>query len=285
MHRTKKTKLISNKNDTIQYNTIQYTQKIIKCIIFLFHKYNTYIFLQMGDAITAANSQNMQYQQMQMMNQMTQFINSANAVCAKGTECYQNQQVINAQNEYQAALLTEKKAPEMVETSFKKFFVASKGENGANEALKQRYLKNGEEEQAKFTQEFNQWYNEMSTKLNTNASNVASIKTLSDTNARLEYNLSSINQQDDDATNALNLLERKIHYRSEDISLINNVEYYIKLIYWLAFLTWIACIVYERRFTMKTGGLFVLFTVFILLQNYIMGKLSFIIPADMHVKW
>ena len=31
-------------------------------------------------------------------------------------------------------------------------------------------------------------------------------------------------------------------------------------LYWLAFLTWGICILHERRFTMKTGGLFVLFT-------------------------
>jgi hypothetical protein len=35
-------------------------------------------------------------------------------------------------------------------------------------------------------------------------------------------------------------------------------------------MTWGACIIYERDFTMKTAGLFVLFTVIILMQNRIM---------------
>jgi hypothetical protein len=36
---------------------------------------------------------------------------------------------------------------------------------------------------------------------------------------------------------------------------------------------------------MKTGGLFVLFTLVILLQNPIMDSISFMIPADVLVKW
>jgi hypothetical protein len=36
---------------------------------------------------------------------------------------------------------------------------------------------------------------------------------------------------------------------------------------------------------MKTGGLFVLFTLVILLQNRIMDSISFMIPADVLVKW
>jgi hypothetical protein len=36
---------------------------------------------------------------------------------------------------------------------------------------------------------------------------------------------------------------------------------------------------------MKTGGLFVLFTLVILLQNHIMDSISFMIPADVLVKW
>jgi hypothetical protein len=36
---------------------------------------------------------------------------------------------------------------------------------------------------------------------------------------------------------------------------------------------------------MKTGGLFVLFTLFILLQNRIMNLVGFMIPADVNVKW
>jgi hypothetical protein len=69
------------------------------------------------------------------------------------------------------------------------------------------------------------------------------------------------------------------------VKLINGVEYYVKLVYWLAFLTWLACILYERRFTMKTGGLFVVFTLFILLQNRVMNLISFIMPTDVNVRW
>ena len=251
----------------------------------MFHKYNTYIFLQMGDAIAAANSQNMQYQQMQLMQNLTQIINNANNTCAKGTDCYKNQQIIDAKNRYDAAVLTEKNAPQMVEESRKEYLVAARGQSGANEALKLQYQQMGEQEKAKLIQQFDQWQMDVSNKVNSDATDTASIQTLSSTNARLESILDTVNQQDDDATNALNLLERKIHYASQDVTLINNVEYYIKLLYWLAFLTWCVCIIYERRFTMKTGTLFVVFTIFILAQNYIMDRISFIIPADVRVKW
>jgi hypothetical protein len=239
-----------------------------------------------ADASTvAANSQNTQYQQMQLMNQMTQIINNANTSCAKGTECYKKQQVADAQNAYQAALLTEKNAPQMVDDKFKNYLVASKGQSGANQALKLRYEKNGEAEKDKMTQQFNDWYNDLSNKMAANANHSATAKTLGETNSSLESNLTKIAQQDDDATNELNLLERKIHYSAQDVKAINGIEYYVKLLYWLAFLTLCACIVYDRKFTMKTGGLFVGFTLFILLQNRIMTAIGDIIPTDVHVKW
>jgi hypothetical protein len=231
------------------------------------------------------NMQNMQYQQMQLLGQMTQVINNANAACGKGTECYKKQQVMDAQSNYRAALLTEKKAPEMVESARRDYLVAAKGSAGANQALRARYQKNGEEEKAKLAKEFDDWHDDMSRKLESNTTHVASMKTLTETNATLDHNVNHIAQSDDDATNELNLLERKTHYMSQDVKLINGVEYYVKLVYWLAFLTWLACILYERRFTMKTGGLFVLFTLFILLQNRAMNLISFIMPTDVNVRW
>ena len=113
----------------------------------------------------------------------------------------------------------------------------------------------------------------------------AYITNIAVSNAALKQTMNDIAEQDDDATNALNLLIRKIEYASQDVNTIHKVEYYIKLVYWLVFLTWCACILYERRFTMKTGGLFVLFTLFILLQNRIMNLVGFMIPADVNVKW
>ena len=238
----------------------------------------------MSDTATA-NSQNMQYQQMQLMDQMTSVINTANAACARGTECYNQQQIIDARNAYDAAVITKRNAPEMVEVAHKKYLVATKGEPAATESLKLRYQQNGEEEKASMTQQFNTFYNDMSATVKSVAVDDATIRTSSVSNAALQNNLNDIVQQDDDASNALNLLLRKIDYASQDITTIHNVEYYIKLVYWLAFITWCACILYERRFTMKTGGLFVLFTLFILLQNRIMNLIGFIIPADVNVKW
>ena len=75
----------------------------------------------MGDTVGSANAQNMQHQQMQMMNQMTQVINSANMACAKGTDCYNNQQIMDAKNKYDAAVLIKQNAPEMVEVAQKDY--------------------------------------------------------------------------------------------------------------------------------------------------------------------
>ena len=233
----------------------------------------------------ASNAQNMQYQQMQLLGQMTEVINNANAACGKGTECYNRQQIMDARNNYRAAVMAEKKAPAMVETARRDYLVAAKGTAGADRAFRARYQKNGEEEKTRLTQQFDDWYKDMSNKLGANANHVASLQTLGQTNATLGATLNNITQSDDDATNELNLLERKTHYLGQDVKLINSIEQYIKLVYWLAFLTWIACILYERRFTMKTGGLFVLFTLFILLQNRAMNLISFIMPTDVNVRW
>lgn len=234
---------------------------------------------------TVSNSQNMQYQQMQLMDQMTHVINNANEACARGTECYNQQQIIDAKNAYDAAVITKRNAPEMVEVAHKNYLVATKGETAANEALKLRYQQNGEEEKRSMTQQFNAFYNGMSTTLKSVAVDDATIRTSGISNATLQTTLNDINQQDDDASNALNLLLRKIDYASQDITMIQNAEYYIKLVYWLVFMTWTACVLYERRFTMKTGGLFVLFTLFILLQNRIINAIGLFFPADVNVRW
>jgi hypothetical protein len=221
-------------------------------------------------ATVAASSQNVQFQQMQVLNQMTQMINSANMACAKGTECYNQQQITDAQNRYAAALITEKNAPQTVETARKNFLVASKGPAAANQELMSRYEKNGEAEKAKLTQQFDDWFDDMKNKIGTLTQHAQTTTTLQTSNRIAMGNLTNIAQNDDDATNALNLLERKTHFLAQYVEMFNNIEYYVKLVYWLAFLTWGACIIYDRRFTLKTAGLFVLFTVIILMQNRIM---------------
>lgn len=241
--------------------------------------------LQMSDTIGSANSQNMQHQQMQIMNQMTQLINNANTSCAKGTDCYKNQQIMDTKNKYDAAVLTQKNAPEMVEVARKDYLVAAKGQSVANEDLKMRYQKNGEEAKTNMIQQFTDWHSDVSAGVKSSAITAKTIKVTAATNEQRKQTLAKILDDDNNATNELGLMARKIEYASQDISLINQVEYYIKLLYWVAFLTWGICILYERRFTMKTGGLFVLFTLVILLQNRIMDSISFMIPADVNVKW
>ena len=225
-------------------------------------------------ASVAASSQNMQFQQMQLMDQMTQMINNANLSCAKGTDCYKKQQITDAQNEYNAAVIKEKNAPKMVDTAFKNYLVASKGQNGANQVLMSRYEKNGEDEKAKLTQQFDDWFNDMTNKLATMAQHAQTSATLNTSNKLATNQLNVIAVQDDDAINELNLLERKTHYASQDVKMINGIEFYVKLLYWLAFMTWGACIIYDRAFTLKTAGLFALFATIILLQNFIIGAVS-----------
>ena len=234
--------------------------------------------------VAAANSQNID-QQMQVLSQLTGFINNANAACAAGTECYNQLQITDTKNAYDAAVINEKNAPENVEVARKNYLVAAKGQTAANESLKSRYQQNGQEEKNNAAQQFDDFYNGMSAAVKSAGVDNASIRTSIRTNTELNSVLNQITDQDDDASNAFNLLIRKIEYASQDIATIHRVEYYIKLVYWLVFLTWCACILYERRFTMKTGGLFVLFTLFILLQNRIMNLIGFVIPADVNVRW
>ena len=221
-------------------------------------------------ATVAASSQNVQFQQMQLMDQMTQMINTANMACAKGTDCYNQQQITDAQNRYAAARITQKTAPQTVETARKNFLVASKGSVVANQELMRSYEKNGEAEKAKMTQQFDDWFNDMMNKNDTLTQHAQTTATLQTSNRIAMGNLNNIAQNDDDANNTLNLLERKTHFLAQYVELFHRIEYYVKLLYWLAFLTWGACIIYDRRFTMKTAGLFVLFTVIVLMQNRIM---------------
>jgi len=235
-------------------------------------------------SITAA-AQTMKLQQAQLMNQMNQMINSADLSCAKGTDCYKQLQITNAQNEYNAAVLNEKNAPKQADIAFQNYLVLSKGQNGANEALKSRYTQNGEEEKAKLTQQFEDWYKTTSNKIDIISQQAETGATLQTSNKLTTNSLNALAAQNDDTTNELNLLERKTHYAAQQVKTINGIEFYVKLVYWLAFLTWIGCVVYDRTMTKKTGALFVLFTVFILLQNRIMNALSFLIPTDVQMKW
>ena len=89
---------------------------------------------------SAANSQNMQFQQMELMSQLTNVINAANAECAKGTKCYDQQQVTDTKNKYDAAVIVANNAPKMVETAHYDYLVASKGETAAKEELKRQHM-------------------------------------------------------------------------------------------------------------------------------------------------
>jgi hypothetical protein len=256
--------------------------KNIQCIIF-FYLINI---IQLSNQVVSSNdmtepsataesvsssSQNVQYQQMQVLNQMTQMINNANMLCAKGTDCYKQQQITDARNKYNAAVITEKNAPQTVETARKNYLVASKGPNAANQELMARYEKNGDAEKAKLVQQFDDWFNGMTKQMDTVSQHTQTNATLQTSNNNVTNQLNAIAQQTDDEINKLNLLERKTHYAAQDVKMINGIEYYVKLVYWLAFMTWGACIIYERDFTMKTAGLFVLFTVIVLMQNRIMN--------------
>jgi len=222
----------------------------------------------------AASSQAAQLQQMQLMAQMTQTINNANLACAKGTDCYKNQQITDTRNNYNAAVITEKQAPQTVDTALKNYLVASKGQNGANKELMIRYTKNGEEERDKITQQFNDWVTDMTRKIDMLSQHTTTIDTLTSSIQIASNRLAQIAGEADDEKNQMNLSERKMHFTGQVIKAINGIEYYIKLVYWLAFLTWIACVIYDRVFTMKTAGLFVVFTVIALLQDQIMGAVS-----------
>jgi hypothetical protein len=221
-------------------------------------------------ASIASSSQAAQQQQMQLMSQMTQMINNANLSCAKGTDCYKNQQITDARNNYNAAVITQKNAPQTVDTALKNYLVASKGQNGASQELMSRYKANGEAEKKKMSDQFDSWFNSMTDKNATLSQNTETIQTMTASNRLAGQRLSNIANDTDDAINKLNLMERNMHFTGQVIKAINGIEYYVKLVYWLAFLTWIACVIYDRTFTVKTAGLFVAFTVIALMQDQIM---------------
>jgi len=106
----------------------------------------------------AANAQNMQFQQMELMSQLTNVINAANAECAKGTKCYDQQQITDTKNKYDAAVIVANNAPKMVETTHYDYLVASKGETAAKEELKRQHMATGMRERAAATKQFEGFY-------------------------------------------------------------------------------------------------------------------------------
>ena len=181
--------------------------------------------LTANPATVAASSQNVQYQQMQLLNQMTQMINNANMLCAKGTDCYKQQQITDARDKYNAAVITEKNAPQTVETARKNYLVASKGPNAANEELMTRYEKNGDAEKSKLTQQFDDWFNNMTEQIDTIAQNTQTNATLQTSNSNATNQLNAIAQQTDDEINKLNLLERKTHYAAQVYVVLRVVDW------------------------------------------------------------
>ena len=107
---------------------------------------------------SAANAQNMQFQQMELMSQLTNVINAANAECAKGTKCYDQQQITDTKNKYDAAVIVANNAPKMVETAHYDYLVASKGETAAKEELKRQHMATGMQERAAATKQFEGFY-------------------------------------------------------------------------------------------------------------------------------
>lgn len=112
----------------------------------------------MSNAITAANSENMQFQQMELMSQLTNVINAANAECAKGTKCYDQQQITDTKNKYDAAVIVANNAPKMVETAHYNYLVASKGETAAKNEMKRQYMQTGIQARATATKQFEEFY-------------------------------------------------------------------------------------------------------------------------------
>jgi hypothetical protein len=92
------------------------------------------------------------------MSQMTNVINAANAECAKGTKCYDQQQVTDTKNKYDAAVIVANNAPKMVETAHYNYLVASKGETAAKEELKRQHMATGMQERATATKQFEGFY-------------------------------------------------------------------------------------------------------------------------------
>lgn len=236
-----------------------------------------------------ATAKSMQNQQTQLMNSMNQMITNADLSCGPGTDCYKNQQIMDAKSAYDAAIIAEQSAPKKVDVAYKNYLVASQGESRANQVLLSRYTQNGADEKAKQVQQMDAWSADMTEKINTNSGYEQTIQTLgtniNTTKTTLNQKIAAINN----ATDVLNLLERKIHYTNQQVEVINSVEHYVKLVCWLAFMTWGLCVVYTRAFTLKTAGLFVLFTTIILMQTWIMDGiiyfLKFFIPTNTYLTW
>ena len=236
-----------------------------------------------------ATAKSMQDQQRQLMNSMDQMITNSDLSCGPGTDCYKNQQIMDAKSAYDSAIIAEQSAPKKVDVAYKNYLVAAQGESGANQVLLSRYTQNGADEKTKQAQQMDAWVNDMTEKINTNAGNAQTIQTLGTNIHTTETNLAKTIAAKNNATGVLNLLERKIHYTNQQVEVINNVEYYVKLVVWLAFMTWGFCVIYKREFTLKTAGLFVLFTTIILMQTWIMDGiiyfLKFIIPNNTYLTW
>jgi hypothetical protein len=142
-----------------------------------------------------------------------------------------------------------------------------------------RYTKNGEDEKKQMTKQFNDWVKDMTGKLDMLSQTTSTIDTLKTSIEIASDRSAQIADEADDEKNQMNLSERKIHFTGQVIKAINGIEYYVKLVYWLAFLTWIACVIYDRALTMKTAVLFVVFTVIALLQDQIMDAASALIST------
>lgn len=236
----------------------------------------------------AATAKSMQTQQMQLMNNMNQMMANAD-MCGPGTDCHKNQQIMDAKSAYDAAIITEQSAPKKVDVAYKNYLVAAQGESGANQVLLSRYTQNGADEKVKQVQQMDAWIADMTEKINTSAGYAQTIQTLGTNIKTTETTLEKTIAAKRNATDVLNLLERKIHYTNQQVEVINNVEYYVKLVCWLAFMTWGFCVIYTRAFTLKTAGLFVLFTTIVLMQTWIMDGiiyfLKFIIPNNTYLTW
>lgn len=240
-------------------------------------------------ASIAATSKSMQIQQAQLMAQMKEIMNNSDLTCGPGTACYNDQQITNARNAFNAAVITEKNAPKNVDAAFKAYLVAYQGQTKADETLLNRYISNGETEKSNYTAQVKGWIKNMTNKINTNDGYSDTINSLTNSNNAIKNVLDQGSMANTNATNAMNVLERKIHYTNQQVAVVNGVEYYVKLIYWLAFMTWGFCVIYTRAFTLKTAGMFVLFTVIILMQHLIMDGiiycLKFIIPNNTYLTW
>lgn len=214
--------------------------------------------------------------QAQLKNQINNILQTANNTlnCPPGTQCYKDNQKRKLESKLNEARNNAREAPIALKNAEKDVMEFTLGSAKYNEYMRERLKNNANSEKMKLIDEHNQLIKEMKNDIQIIIDQNIYIKNMNDLLSQTENTNEDLKKQIADKTAVLNTTERKIYYENKEINKLNSIYNWVKLIFYLVVITWLFVIIYDKRFTITNGILFIIICLYYYFLERIIGYIT-----------